>query len=350
MNAQPAPRLSLEPWPEAETLFRDDPRWRGGDDAYSLPLGGGRHLWLFGDTFLVPNGDGDRTTASFVHNTVGVQSGDDPASASLAFHWAEREGRPAAVFDDHEPPVYLWPGDAVVVDDRALVFFMRIAVGAGPADPDDPETVANFRVVGWTARTLDGLDGLPDSWRVGMPALPDTPGLAVGFGGVIGHADHVYAHAIGSADRTGTLVARWPNAAVAAGDLTAPSWWSGPANAWTHDQGAAVPTGLRALTEFTVHHDAPRDRFLAVQMTGLRSATLEVRAAPAVTGPWSDPVVWRPPLADDPAVTIYAGKAHPDIADDRGILITYATNGVDLATVVGRDDLYYPHCLRLVAE
>ena len=44
--------LHAEPWPEADALFRSDPRWLGADDAYSVDLGGRRVLWLFADTFV----------------------------------------------------------------------------------------------------------------------------------------------------------------------------------------------------------------------------------------------------------------------------------------------------------
>ncbi len=35
------------PWQEAVLLFRGDPRWVGGDGAYSIDLENGRVLWLF---------------------------------------------------------------------------------------------------------------------------------------------------------------------------------------------------------------------------------------------------------------------------------------------------------------
>jgi hypothetical protein len=344
----PAPRLTLEPWLEAEANFRRDPRWRGGDDAYSVALGADRHLWLFGDTFVLPSGDGDRRAAHFLNNTIAIQSGSDPSAATIDFHWSVTDDHPRSVFLDHEPPVYLWPGDGVAVDGRLLVFFMRIASGPGLADPEDPDSVVNFRLVGWTARMIDGTDGQPADWSITRPDLPDVPDLAVGFAGVLQHGDFVYAHAIGRDHRKETFVVRWRADDVAAGDLTRPTWWIG--DGWGDDSGAAAPTGLRALTEFTVHHDERADRFLAVQMVDLKDARLEIRSAPTLTGPWSAPVVYRPPQAGDPDVNIYAGKAHPDIRDERGILVTYATNGATLATVLDRESLYYPHCLRLVPD
>jgi hypothetical protein len=46
----------------------------GGDSVYSAPLGGGRALWLSGDTLLGTAGDGRRDGAVMVSNTLGLQS------------------------------------------------------------------------------------------------------------------------------------------------------------------------------------------------------------------------------------------------------------------------------------
>ena len=39
-------------YPEAEKLFHQDPNWLGSDGGYSVPLGSGRTLWLFGGTVI----------------------------------------------------------------------------------------------------------------------------------------------------------------------------------------------------------------------------------------------------------------------------------------------------------
>ena len=85
--------LHAEPWPEADVLFRSDPRWLGADDAHSVDLGGGRVLWLFADTFVSTARPGwprllpARRTAAMIRNSVAIQSGYDPSTASIAFYW-----------------------------------------------------------------------------------------------------------------------------------------------------------------------------------------------------------------------------------------------------------------------
>jgi hypothetical protein len=50
----------------------------GSDGAFSIDLGNGRTLWLFGDTLVVKKAGDTRKTAAFLHNTVAIQSGYDP--------------------------------------------------------------------------------------------------------------------------------------------------------------------------------------------------------------------------------------------------------------------------------
>src|SRR5215467_7748298 len=50
--AMTAHAQTAAPWPEADCIFRSDPRWLGADAAFSVDLGQGRVLWLFGDSFV----------------------------------------------------------------------------------------------------------------------------------------------------------------------------------------------------------------------------------------------------------------------------------------------------------
>src|SRR5438477_11118578 len=88
-------------WPEADRLFHQDPRWLGADAAYSIDLGAERSLWLFGDTFVATSAGGRRTASSMPRNTVAVQDGRNPATATMRFFWgSDAAGKPASFFPD----------------------------------------------------------------------------------------------------------------------------------------------------------------------------------------------------------------------------------------------------------
>ena len=48
--------------------------WLGGDAAYSVRLGDGRSLWLFGDTFVGKPGASDRKGAAMIANSVALST------------------------------------------------------------------------------------------------------------------------------------------------------------------------------------------------------------------------------------------------------------------------------------
>ena len=95
---QPSPSHRAEAWPEADRLFRQDTRWVGADDAFSIDLGNGRTLWLFGDTLVDPTGRGERASARMVRNSIAIQRGDDPSRARIAFFGGGRPGGTAGRF------------------------------------------------------------------------------------------------------------------------------------------------------------------------------------------------------------------------------------------------------------
>jgi hypothetical protein len=67
--------LQVNPWPEADLLFRTNPKWIGSDCAYSIDLGNKRVLWLFGDSVIAASKKNIRRQSVMIRNSVGIQSG-----------------------------------------------------------------------------------------------------------------------------------------------------------------------------------------------------------------------------------------------------------------------------------
>jgi hypothetical protein len=105
--------LPVEPWPEADALFRTDPKWLGSDDAYSVDLGNGRTLWLFDDSLISRTFMNTRRLATMIRNSVAIQSGTDPSAASIEFTWRTRKGKPTSFFPE-DGETWFWPGHGIV--------------------------------------------------------------------------------------------------------------------------------------------------------------------------------------------------------------------------------------------
>jgi hypothetical protein len=328
------------PWPEADALFHADPRWLGGDVASSIDLGRGRVLWLFGDSFVAAGAERSRHAATMVRNSVAIETGYDPSRASIAFQWGTGpRGTPEAFFAaDGVAGAWLWPEHGVTVDGALVVFLARVVASTGGL---------GFSAAGWTAVRVDDATLEPSRWKAVRLATP-TRTMGVTFGASVLVRDG-YLYAFGVDDEThAAYLVRWPAAAVASGDLRAPAWWT-PSGWAAHDALAVLPPPLfrDGAPELSVQPDRRGAGWLEVQTTGFGAATLDVRRAPELTGPWSPlATVHTPPESARAGVLVYEGKGHPELVGAQ-LVATYASNASDFATLVTDATLYYPRFVRV---
>lgn len=336
---------ALGPWPAADHLFRQDPRWRGADDAYSVDLGNGRVAWLFADTFVSDPPQHNRPLFPTVRNTVGLETGKDPTTAAMSFHWRmTSEGKPASFFPE-EGDTWFWPGDGerLAPDGPLLVFLMRVR-----RDPTQPPGF-DFRVVGWQAVRIPNPNDNPDAWVVEPLASPQNPwNIIVGSATVLVEDGWLYAFSVREPSHDVHLV-RWPLAEAAQGDLASPEWWAGPHRGFVLQwslTGPPTPLFHDGQVEFTVHR-TPSGHPVLVQAIGFGATTLGYRTAPSLTGPWSAATsLWTPPEASAKGALIYAAKAHPELDAGGSLAVTYIPSNFDLGKVAADESLYYPHFVR----
>ena len=128
-QVSPAPNTSdlrsRRPLPE----FSYSHGWLGTDDAYSIPLSAEKSVWLFGDTFVALSSANVRSESKMVRNTVAIQAGDDPRTASITFSWRKNmDGSPASFFPEHGQRWY-WPGHGIRLAEGPVVIFLYVMVG-----------------------------------------------------------------------------------------------------------------------------------------------------------------------------------------------------------------------------
>jgi hypothetical protein len=332
--------LRARSWPAADRLFRQDPRWLGADDAHSVDLGKGRVLWLFGDTFINANGVKDRFRAELIRNSIGIQTGRDPSSASMAFFWRQTPARTPASFFPNSGKNWFWPGDGICIRNRLLIFLTAIE----PFDND-----LGFAVSGWRAVLVVNPDTPPERWRfTDVCSKKARFSIALGTGGVLRHQGHLYAYGTNRGGNQAYL-ARWPDEQAEAGDLGEPEWWCGARSGWKKeslitDEPAVLFADGQA--EFGVHFESRINQFVQIQTTGFGAGELGWRIAPRPEGPWG-PLrsFYSPQEASVPGVLIYAAKSHPFLTG-ADLVITYATNHIEPKRLNVSPALYYPRMLR----
>jgi hypothetical protein len=334
--------IQVEPWPEADALFRSDPKWLGSDGAYSIDLGDGRVLWLFGDTFISTSILNTRRVSKMIRNSVGIQTGYDPSAAAMAFTWRTEGGKPSSFFPE-DGETWFWPGHGIALDDRLIVFLVATrATSEG----------LGFEHIGWRAVSISHPEQPPSEWRLKWLDTPQNRFGLIVSGSVIRLGEHIYAFSVLEPDHT-IHVVTWPVAEVMDGDLSRPQWWAGEEGGWVLQRDLLErpsPLFSEGQNEFTVHYEPLLDQLLEIQTVGFGQADLGFRRADSPTGPWT-PVerFYRPEEWETARILIYAAKAHPHLTG-ADLVLTYATNSVPFARLVRRDDLYYPRFLRARLE
>jgi hypothetical protein len=332
--SSPASSAQAVAWPQADRLFRSDPLWLGGDAAFSVDLGHGRVLWLFGDSFVATKPGQSRREAAFARNTLAIETGYDPAHASIRFYSGHRFGKPSSWAPD-EGANWFWPLDGVRLGDRLLLFYTRVA-----SDPD-PHSLG-FKSVGWRAILVDNPDAPPPQWTMHKLNGPESWGTMLVGMALVRRGAYLYAFDLnnGNGGNFAAYLLRWRITAAEAGRLDSPQWWCGESTGWQTSIGHRQVVVPDAGSEFSVQPD-PHGGFLEVHSAGFGASTIVVQHALHLEGPWSDPqTVYRPPESNAPDAFVYGAKAHPEL-HGADLVITYTANGSDqrLATDMS---LYFP--------
>lgn len=336
-----------ERWADADALFHQEPRWLGGDGAYSIDLGDDRSLWLFGDSFVATSAARVRTESTMVRNSIAVMTGRDPLTATMQFAW--RDGTPPHSYFPEDGDHWFWPVHGVRVPGGALVVFLaeqRATPGQG----------LGFAHAGWRAVRIADPSGPPSTWTVEPAqtiAAPYATDATVGVCTAIDE-DHLVAVAVDGSAHHGRL-ARWPLTAIASGDLASPEWWTG--SAWVA-QAALTDTPANVLpdgaTECSLTSHA--GHWVHVASRGFGASTIAIRTAPSIEGPYSDATdVFTPPESSGDRPFVYAGKAHPQLTPGTGhdLVVTYADNSftfADLFDPAKAATLYWPHVARIAFD
>jgi hypothetical protein len=328
---------SAAPWPEADRLFHSDPRWLGADAAFSVDLGRGRVLWLFGDSFVASKPGQTRRQSRMARNTAAIQTGYDPSTASIKFYWKARSGS----FVPDNGQEWFWPSHGVRIGERLLLFYTIVK----PSGTPEPFGFAEY---GWTAFLITNPDEKPPRWKIRKLDVPQNPWrMLVGIA-VVREGDELFLWAADE-PKHDVYLARVSVVEAARGDLAAMEWWCGERRGWqVQDRigGRPNPVFLQGSTEFSVHYDTASRRYLQVQSVGFGGSDIGLRSADRLTGPWTPlRTIYRPPESDGPDPFVYAGKAHPELKG-ADLIVTYAANGKDsrLATDL---TIYFPRFVKV---
>ncbi len=162
----PLPGYSVEPLPGYNALFTRTEGWTGADAVYSVALADDVTLWLYGDTWIGDIVEGKHKGATMVNNSIALQRGKEPATASVKFFWqTTKDGKPAAFIKPADGTGWFWIFDGIVADGKLYLFLMQI-VKTGE------EGVFGFKHIGTWLGEVENPQDDPMKWRFRQYKIP----------------------------------------------------------------------------------------------------------------------------------------------------------------------------------
>ena len=320
-------------WPEADKLFHSDPRWLGADGAFSVDLGRGRVLWMFGDTFVALKPGDTRASAAFVRNTVAIQTGYNPSHASIKFYWRTSEGHPSEIFPS-EGQVWMWPASGIRIGRTLILFCTRVA-------PDSAKNSLGFKAVGWAAYRVTNPDEKPTAWT--LKKIVENRGNVIMASAALRKDNFIYLLGISEPEHD-LYLARLSVRAADQGKFDRLEWWSG--RDWQTAASRRRPLIRTVETESSLQRDPLGNGFLEINSQGFGATEIVMRHAPRLEGPWSGPKkIYHPLESDAPDAFVYAGKSHPEL-HGANLVLTYVANGDDKKVATDMS-LYFPRFVRV---
>lgn len=340
------------PMPQWEEAFRSaDPRWRGADGAYSVPLSGSKTLWLFGDTWITDPEARGREGGRVIRNSVALQAIGKEGPGRIEFFWGGDTDEPKALFLPPTGAGWLWPLSGERIRAALYLFFGRFQAN---------DSELGFEARGSLLFRVRNPDDAPPLWEMesfSVPFFEHSPQGDLIFGvACLAYEGFLYVYGVREDWTKGVegrslLVARVPVESLDNGGFS--DWQFFSAEGWSPEVGHSKALFDGAATEMSVSYLWGKERFMAVySCCGLSEAILG-RLAPHPEGPWGKPVtLYRcPEVSWSEDYFCYAGKAHPELATggDEQIL-TYAVNSWNLEDHKRDLRLYWPRFVRVVEK
>lgn len=350
LQAADSPALSFQPAqpaPELDALFQGRAPWIGGDGDYSVRVGAAEIVWLFSDTFVGEVRDGKRIDTKMVNNTAALQHGNGPDAKIEFFKGKSNDGKPAALFTPDSKSGWFWPQAAIMAGgNRLCVFFAQIEKTPGTGAFAFKQIDQRLGVI---ANPLDP----PNDWRVHELPLPyteltDTRSRVFGSS-ILRDGEFLYIYGI---DEPKPRTARGKHmilARVKFDDIeNVSAWHFFHDGIWQEDFKASTPLADNLANEFSVSYLPGAKRFVAIYTEDGISPKILLRDAPAPWGPWSAPrtIFECPEVKWDKRVFCYAAKAHPLLAGDDELVISYVAGSHDFWHVFSDARLYWPRFIR----
>lgn len=366
LQAQQELIADAKPYPELTNLFQNKLGWVGADSAYSIPLGNGKTLWTFGDTWIGAIENGRRVGCRMINNSAAVQDFQHK-DVPLTFHWAKgdsssfsekssakstspKEGEPESLWvSSKKDGSYYWPADGIIYGGELYMFLHKIKPNKNKG------TLFQFDTVCDAFMHVENPTDPPEEWRHTIKDLGNNAeelfiGTACRW-----HPEYMYILCSYPKIKEGLnlhpqILARISKHELDTFEFNKLEYYckdkAGRSNAWTKELKDPVVLFADGAPELSITHVRGVEGEVAVYMPPL-SRNIMVRTAPSIEGPWSAPqLVYKCPESKE--IMVYSVKAHQELLDAPGeLILTYCRNSDDKSHIE-KPEIYFPQGLRAI--
>lgn len=321
--------------------------WLGADDAYSIPLGANKSLWLFGDTFVGNKTTEQRSQAkTMARNSIGISVCTSDENCTMRYFWRNPDApKPRSFFDTGTDDLWYWPLDGFVQGKTLYVSLLAVRNKPGATSND----AFGFEIAGTKLAIVKDVHGSPEKWHPVVQDLSDEHlwiGVSIVRDGdyliwytqVNGGAGHGYMTAL----RTPTK--EKPTSSSAWQYLKQDGQWAPGL-----PRGDAARLIDQPISEMSVRFHPTTRKWVALS-TGpeFPSPRAVARLADSPIGPWSAPqTIFEFPEMKvatpgyDKDTFCYAVKEHVEFSESK-IALTYACNSMVVAKAIANMQIYRP--------
>ncbi|MHC4751111.1 MAG: DUF5005 domain-containing protein [Planctomycetota bacterium] len=342
------PRYSVEPLPQYDALFCREKGWTGADAVYSVELSDNTTLWLFGDTWIGDVVDGKHTGATMVNNSIAIQRGKDPETASVEFFWCTtKDKKPTAFIKPEDGKGWFWIFDGIVTEEKLYLFLVQII-------KTSERSVFGFKHIGTSLAEVENPHDDPLEWRIKQYKIPygrySKDGNLFFGSALMRDGDFIYIYG-GSEDwgkgmsGRSMIVAR-----VSHSKMSDFEQW----RFFCDGNWQSCMIGISGLfdgtaTEYSVCYQSSIKQYVAVYTENGMSKNVMMRFSPTPVGPWSSAykVYECPEVEWHKTYFCYAAKAHPEISSKDELIVTYVCNSTDFWQMAKDARIYRPRFLRI---
>jgi len=342
------PGFSVERMPQYEKLFYREKGWTGADGAYSVPISNELTLWIFGDTWIGDIIDGKHKNAMMVNNSIGLQRGTNPSTASVKFFWGTNdEGKPAAFIRPDDCVGWFWISHGVMTDEKLYLFLMQII-------RTDEKSVFGFKHIGtWLGEVENPLQE-PGKWQIKQYKVPfgrysDNGNLFFGSA-VMRGGDFVYIYGASEDWKKGMSGRSMIVARARPEEMTEFDKWRFFDNGnWLPDLNDISGLFEGIATEYSVSYQPEIAQYVVIYTENGMSENIMMRLSPTPAGLWSQAYkIYRCPEPKwHKTYFCYAAKAHPEISKQDELIVTYVCNSTDFWQMASDARIYWPRFLKL---